>query len=508
MVVQAALGCDIRTRRTPDDTLVVAIENAILDLDPRFVMTNYDSKLSRLIAPGLTTSDTASMEPRLNLAESITPIDPLTWDVVLRPGLRFSDGSRVTSADVVYTYQSTLDPATGSLNRTGFTERFTRIEAVDDRRVRFHLIQPVATLLSDLEYGILSRAAALAGGGRFPDGRIIGAGPYRVVRFHAERVELERNPYYAGPPPKMERILVRTVRDANARALMLVGGSADMVQNSVRMDLVDDIARRERIHIDTGPGAILSYLMMNNEDPQLADVRVRRAIAYAIDRQKIVDVKFQGRAVLATGLLPPGHWAYCGDVDRYPYDPDRARELLDQAGYPDPDGPGGEPRMRLIYKTSADPFRITIARIIATQLDQVGIAVEVRAFEFGTFFMDVKRGNYQLASMQTAAIVDPDWAYPYFHSSRIPTPEDLNLHNRWRYRSARVDRLLEDGRHELDRTRRIAIYAEVQKTLAEDLPVVPLWHEDNVAVMNVDVTGYQIFPNASFGGLVTTTKRR
>ncbi len=500
-------SCAVRKRRTPDDTLVVLIENIIRDVDPRFAITNYDAKLSRLVVPGLTTTDQASMEPMLELAASIEPLDPVTWEVVLKDGLRFSDGSALTAADVVYSYQSTLDPATKSMHRRGFSERFTRVEAIDERRVRFHLVQPVATLLSDLEFGIFSSAAARRNHGRFPDGMVVGAGAYRLVSYHAERLVLERNPHYFGAAPPMDRIVVRTVRDASARALMLVGGSADLVQNSVRMDLIDDIASRARVHVASGPGAILTYLMLNNEDPVLADVRVRRAIAYAIDRQKIVDVKFQGRALLASGLLPPAHWAYQGAVRRYPYDPERARALLDEAGLTDPDGHGGKPRLRLTYKTSANQFRVAIARIIAAQLGQVGIEVEVRAFEFGTFFMDIKRGNYQLASMQTSPITEPDWLYTYYHSSRIPTPEDLHQHNRWRYRNPRVDQLTEAGRREMSRTRRLDIYAEVQGILADDLPVVPLWHEDNVAVMNVDVRDYQLLPNAKFRGLTRVRKR-
>ena len=286
----ASAGCRAKTRRTPDDALVVLIEDSIRDLDPRFAMTNYDTKVSRLVVPGLTTTDRPNMEPALELAESIEPIDQVTWEVALRPGLKFSDGTPVTSADVVYTYTSTMAEETGSMHRKGFAERFRSVEAIDARRVRFHLIEPVATLLSDMEYGIVSRAAAERSGGRFPDGHVIGAGPFRVADYHSERVVLERNPYYQGEPPRMPRVVIRTVRDANARALMLVGGSADLIQNSVRLDLVDDIAERERVRVETGPGSILTYLMMNNEDPILSDVRVRRAIAYAIDRQMLIDV--------------------------------------------------------------------------------------------------------------------------------------------------------------------------------------------------------------------------
>jgi peptide/nickel transport system substrate-binding protein len=222
----------------------------------------------------------------------------------------------------------------------------------------------------------------------------------------------------------------------------------------------------------------------------------------------VIAAKLGGHAVPATGLMAPGHWAYAGDVERWDHDADRARRLLDEAGLTDPDGPGPRPRLRLTYKTSSDQFRVAIARVLAAQLGEVGIEVDVRAFEFATFFADVKKGQYQLASMQTTDIGEPDFYLTYFHSDRIPSKADPDAGNRWRYRNARVDELVVQGRTELDRARRLAMYAEVQQIVAREVPIVPLWHEDNVVVANRDVTGYTITPNARLSGLVTTIKKR
>ena len=507
VVMAGVAGCEARQRRTPDDTLVMLFDAVINELDPRFETGNNDQKISRLIAPGLTTVARPSLEPAPALAESLEQRDELTWDVTLRPGLRFSDGSPVTSDDVVYTYTSVLDPALGSIYRSNFTERFAGVEALDERRVRFRLVKPLATFLSDLDFGIVSASARDGERGRFAGNAVVGAGPFRVVSFATERIVLERNPYYHGPAPRVARVEIRTVRDASARALMLVGGSADLAQNALRLDLVDAVAGRSRIHVASGPSAILSYMMMHNEDPVLRDVRVRQAIAHAIDRERIIAGKLGGRAVAATGLLAPAHWAYEPDVTRYDYEPARARALLDQAGYPDPDGPGGAPRLRLTYKTSADQFRLALARIIAAQLGEVGIEVDVRSFEFGTVFADIKRGNYQLASMQTTAITEPDFYYAYFHSVRIPGVDNPHDNNRWRFRDPRIDELTAAGRSTADRARRLAIYSEVQQILARELPVIPLWHEDNVAVMNTGVQGYEILPHAGITGLATAYKR-
>jgi peptide/nickel transport system substrate-binding protein len=505
LVVALACGCHARVRRTPDDTLVYVLESYVSDLDPRYVNTSNEAKLSRLCAAGLVSVDQQSLEPKLELAERFDQIDPLTWDVTVRADARFPDGTALTSADVVYTFTSALDPALHSTSFHAFDERFAGVEAVSERVARFHLKSPLATFRSDLEFGIVEKKVADENGGRFPGGGVVGAGPFTPISVARDHVILGRNPnYFAGAPP-LGRLDFRVIPDTNARLLMLVGGSADLGQNTVRVDLVDDVLERPRLAIQSGPSAILTYLLMNNDDPLLKDVRVREAIAYAIDREKILKVRFHGRAVLATGLVAPGHWAYEPDVEKYGYDPARARQLLDEAGYPA--GPDGV-RLSLVYKTSSDAFRVAVAHLIAEQLGQVGIEVEVRPFEFATFFDDVKRGRYQIATLQTSEIAEPDMYYNYFHSSRIPTDDFPNLANRWHYRSAEADRLMEEGRRELDRPKRKAIYSALQKLVARDLPVIPLWHEDNIAVINRDVQGFEVLPNARLSALARAWKKK
>lgn len=474
------------------------------DLDPRFVLGSLDGKLSRLVAPGLTTVDTPDLEPQLMLAESIERVGDLRWRVRLKPGLRFPDGSPVKASDVAFTYNSVIDPKVGSTSRQAFAERFASVTVVSELEVDFVLHESIATFLSDLDFGIISESAA----SESPT-RLLGAGAFFVDSFRPEDVFLRRNPHYAalGELAQIERIEIKTVRDENARNLMLVGGSADFSQNETRPDLVEFITKRERIEVQSGPSSILTYLMFKNDDPKLADRRVRRAIALAIDRKRIIEAKFGGHAVLATGLLPPFHWAYNGDVERYEPNLPEAKRLLDEAGYPDPDGPGGEPRMRLSFKTSSNQFRLAVARVLASQLREIGIEIEVHSFEWGTFLADIKTGNYQLASMQTSAITEPDYYFAYFHSSRIPTDDSPNLLNRWRYRDARIDELTDTARHTMDRDTRAALYHQVQSILAQDLPIIPLWHEDNIAIMNKSVRGYSLLPSARLAGFVTVSKQ-
>jgi peptide/nickel transport system substrate-binding protein len=498
-----ASGCAPSTRRTPDDTVVVINDIPMMTADPRAVLSSADGKLARLVTAGLTAIDTDSMRPRLDLASRIDVIDPLTIDVTVRDDARFSDGSPVTAADVAGTYMNVLSPESTSASHKMLSDRFFSVQALRPQVARFHLRAPLATFESDLDYGIISFHA-----GTPAIGHALGAGPYRLRELTSTEARLVPNPFYHGDRPKLPNVEIKFVRDAAARLLMLVGGSADLIQNAVRLDLVSVVRDRPRVQFEATDGAILTYLMMNNEDPVLSRREVRQAIALAIDRPAIIAAKLPDLAIPATGLLPPKHWAYCGDVVRWNHDRERARQLLDSAGLRDPDGDGPAPRLRLVYKTSADAFRVALARVIAAQLAEVGIAVELRSFEFATFYADVKKGAYQLASMQTAEITEPDFYFMYFHSSWIPTPKNPDGFNRWRYRNAEVDRLTKAGREELDRDKRIAIYADVQRQVAEDVPVVPLWHEKNVVLSNVDVQGYRMTPNARLTGLRDVTKRR
>jgi peptide/nickel transport system substrate-binding protein len=488
-------ACTPRDRRTPDDTIVMLVDSRLNTEDPRYARTNSDSKLGRLVAAGLTAVDTPDLQARPWLASKIVTVDPVTIDITVRDDARFSDGSYVTADDVAKTYTSVLADV-ASIAHKNIAERIASVEVIAPKTARFHLTSPIATFLTDIDFGILSFHPGVTG--------VVGAGPYVLRELDDQHALLDANPYYFEGPPKTPHLDIRVVHDSAARILMMVGGTADIAQNNLRMDLVDEIAERSRVHVSSSPSVLLTYLAMNNDDPMLHDLRVREAIALALDRPAIIAAQFEGRAVLATGLMAPMHPAYYAKVPHWDRDLPRANALLDEAGYkPRADGI----RAHLVFKISSDAFRVTIARVIASQLAEVGLEVEVRPFEFETMFADLKKGAYQLGMMQTSEITGPDYYYSYFNSGRIPTEVDPDATNRWRYRNPEVDRLTDAGRHELDPVKRQAIYDDIQRIVATDLPVVPLWHEDNIVLTNVDIEGYAIAPNARFNGAAIATKR-
>jgi peptide/nickel transport system substrate-binding protein len=511
-----AVGC--ARPRVPSDELVVLIEQPPKNIDPRYRTTSYDLKLSFLCYARLVSVDDDTLEPHLDLAERVTvlPKDAahpteLRFEVTLRPA-RFADGSEVTAADVAYTVDRLADEKTGSAPmRRRFAESGLKlpIEIVSDRTVRFTLAHDHASFLTDLDFGIFRRGTAEPTNKKASEGGMpIGAGPFVLVSEVGEVTRMVRNPNFYGGAPAEKRLTIRVVRDANSRLLSLVGGSADLTQNTVSPLLFDAVSKwQSRLQLQTGPSALVNYLGMNLEDARLRDPRVRRALGLSIDRERIVRTKLHDKATLATGLLPPFHWAYHAPAEPLRYDPEEAKRLLDEAGFPDPDGEGPKVRFTLQFKTSTDALPVAIARSIAAQLAEVGIGIELRPLEFHLFLSDVKKGNYQLYTLSSSEIAEPNVYRNFFHSEFIPTAKNLDAGlNRMRYRSAEVDALLDEGQREMDREKRRVIYARVQDLLARDLPLLPLWHPDNVVVARRIVQGFRMWPSAQLTGLANVHK--
>jgi peptide/nickel transport system substrate-binding protein len=435
------------------------------------------------------------------LVTRLTQPDPLTYIFEIRRDAWFHDGRQLTEYDVLYTYRSVMDPAVGS-PKGGMTAMVASVDKTGPWQVTFRLSRPYAPFLSNLEFGIVAQRH-VGPDGRVVDGQFIGAGPFKLARLYDDgALLLSAHDRWHGAGPHVPHVLLRPVRDDNSRLLALMAGAGHLIQNQVSPLLLPMLQARDDIRVETGPSAAISYLGFNLDDPVLHRTKVRQAIAHAIDRKAIVERKYAGRAKLATGLLAPGHWAYEPHVPRYPFDPDRARTLLDEAGLIDPDGDGPEPRARLSLKTTTNRFRRAVALVIAHQLGQVGLKTDVRAYEWGTFFHDVKSGNFQLYTLQWPVVVEPDMAHWIFHSGSIPTLENRGKGgNRGRYRNPAVDALIEAGRTETDPVVRRGIYSKVQHHLAQDLPYVFLWHDDHLALVRKELQGWNVLPTGRLAGL-------
>lgn len=494
VALAAAGGC----RDGGDEGFVVLLDTEPDGLDPRFITSDASAKLAGLVHAGLVSTDTESGEPELELAESIRRPTPTRYDITLREGLTFHDGHPLTSEDVRYTFMQLDSDLVGSpyAQRARIIDSF---EVEDDRHFSIELKRPNAPFRSELSMGIVPKHRCA--GRELCRKPTVGAGPFEFVSKEGNRrYTLEAFDGYFAGAPKIERLTFRVLDDLNTRLLAVLGNSTDLVQNAVPPTMLPVVRDAEGVTIQTDPSFKYTYVGFNLEAPILEHRKVRRAIAYAIDRRSIIDHKFRGNAQLASGLLAPDHWAYEGDVKTYPYRPDRARTLLDEAGYENPEGDA--PRFQIEFKVSANKFRKSIAQLMAHQLGRVGIDVRVRSYEWGTFFNDIKSGNFQMTMLMWPSVIEPSLYTWIFHSKNIPSADNRSAGaNRGAYENERLDELLDKGERVVDRDERREIYAKVQKILARDVPYVSLWHEDNVAILDERVEDYFITPNARFEAL-------
>ncbi|HUT51796.1 MAG TPA: ABC transporter substrate-binding protein [bacterium] len=472
--------------------LVVAIEGNPTSLDPRVAQDAYSQRIFPLVFEGLLSLDQNAL-PAPGLALSWEQPDPLTYVFHLAPGRLTPTGHEIAARDVAATFDSLSDPALRSPRKV-IRDRIARIEALDDHTVKFTLNQVYAPFLSDLVLGIIPAHADSA---EFR-ARPFGSGPYRVESFEpGAAVTLIANPRFHGAPPPIPRIVFRVVPDDTTRVLALERGEVQLLYNNVPPDDLPLLQKNPRITVRMRPGINYSYLGFNLRDPVLKNRAVREAIAMAIDRETISRCLLKDTVTPAAELMAPSHWAYNPDVEQYPFDPDRAQQLLDQAGFIDPDGDGPEPRFKLEYKTSQSKTRRWVADAIADQLEKVGIAVEVRSYEWGTFFGDVRAGEFQIYSLTWVGITDPDIYYQAFHSASIPPNGD----NRNRYQNPAFDSLAEAGRLALTRETRRPIYFQLEQIIAHDLPYVSLWYGNDIVAMDHKLQGFEFYPGGDFRSL-------
>jgi peptide/nickel transport system substrate-binding protein len=510
-------GCSSFRSVAEPGTVTFLIESMPPNLDPRIGTDAFSEHIDGLIFSSLLAHD-ASMNIVPDLAESWETPDPLTYVFHLRHGVKFHDGSTLTSADVKFTFDSIISGAIKTGKRTAF-RAVSSVDAPADYIVIFRLKEPYASFLWNLTrpgVGIVRRGSGLE-----VAQKPIGTGPFRFVSMTVdEKILLDRNASYFGSaaadvPPNgglaisapdsfnaspqhtdpgipLEHICFRIVPDATTRALELRKGAADGEINSLTPDMVATLAKQPGLHVSEQPGTVLAYIAINMDDPILAHREARQALAFAIDRDSLIQYLLRGEARPAASLLPPNHWAYESSLRQYAYDANRAEQLLDAAGYPR--GRDGV-RFHLTLKTSTEESTRLLSEALADEWKKVGVVLDLRPLEFATFYSDITHGTFQLYTYRwIGGNNDPDIFEFVFSSKKMP-PDGAN---RGHYRNSELDALIGEERVEMDQQKRKAILSSIQKIIAEDEPYINLWYLDNESVHRNRLTGIQIPPGGDY----------
>jgi peptide/nickel transport system substrate-binding protein len=491
-----ASGC--RAARPMDtDLVVVGIAVAPNNLDPRIGSDEASQRVHQLLhATLMRLDDDLRVVPEV--AERLEQRDARTYVASLRQDVSFHDGRPLRAADVAFTFRSLIAPDFVS-PRKGAYRLLEAVEVEDEYTFVFRLREPFGSFPVNLVMGIVPDGTPPGAPDR------IGAGPYRFERMVADdRIEVRRFDGYFDGPAVNAGLILRIIPDDTMRGLELRTGAIDLVINDLSPDIAWRLHTDGYVQMVTAPGVDYAYVGINLRDPLLGDPRVRRALAHAVDTSAIIAHLRRGLASPAAGVLPPMSWAYAADASAVPYDPAAAARLLDEAGYPDPDGPGPLPRLRLTMKTSTAEFVRLQGAVIQQDLAKVGIALELRSLEFATLYGDVLAGNFQLFTLQWVGVTDPDMLRRVFHSAQMPP----NGFNRGFFTDAEVDRLIDEATTATDDTARGALYVEAQARIAAATPYVSLWHKTNAAVAQHWIDDVRLTPQASFAALRHVRKRR
>jgi peptide/nickel transport system substrate-binding protein len=483
-----------RSKERDPNTLVFLIESSPANLDPRVGTDGQSEHIDELLFDGLVARD-ASFHFTPALAEKWEQPDPLTLVFHLRGGVHFHNGRPMTSRDVVFSIKSMRDGTVISPKAATYTS-INSMDTPDPQTVVFHLGKPDNFLLTNLSTGALGIMPE--GSGREFWRHPIGTGPFQFVSQQIDQeVVLERNPSSWSVAAKIPRVRFAVVPDAITEALELEKGSGDVAINSLPMDALPVLAQRPNLQVDDGAGTQIQYLAFNVRDSLLKDARVRQAIACAIDRDLLINTLMGGHARKAESMLPEGHWAWADNGPHFGFDPARSEQLLDQAGYPRrADGV----RLHLVMKTSSAEDVRLLSAVLQQQLAHVGIALDLRSFEFATFYSDVTRGAFQLYSLRWIGGNEQPDIFSYAFSTALFSPKGAN---RGHYSNAQLDALLADAAQSPDQQKRRADYIQAQQILASDLPAINLWYRDTVVVHNKRLTHVVPTPSGRFTFLET-----
>ena len=463
--------------------VIVALDEGPQNLDPRIGIDATSERLIQLMFSSLVKRTREfSVEPDLALSWDIP--NPTTYIFHLRNDAFFHDGRKITARDVVFTFRSLLDGSVKS-TKTGTYQLVQSVEAPDELTVVFKLKEAFAPFLWNLTRGSM---------GIVPEGSVpnvasnpIGSGAFKFVRYVPDgEVVLERNDRYYGQRPHISRVTFKIVPEAVVRALELRKGSADIALNVLSPDTIEVLRNETDLSVLQAPGTNYQYIAFNLKDPVFSDLRVRKAIAHAIDRDKIIKYLYRDQARPATGVIPMGNWCYAADVTAYPYDPKRSRELLRETGLSG---------LSFSFRASTDETTRLLVTVFQQQLKEVGIEMNIQTNEPATLSADIEKGNFQVYSRRwIGSNNDPDIFNLIFHSAMIPPMGS----NRGFYANPEVDRLIDFGRQETDIEKRKTAYQQIQRIVAEDLPYISLFYLDNVAVYNKRIEGMTLYPAGEY----------
>ena len=525
-----------RDRTGSGKTFTIALDGKFSTLDPigSTTVTANDERLRTLLFNSLVKKND-QFEYVGELAKEInTSEDGSTITFVLNDNVKFQDGKLLTSKDVKYTFDKlfesngakasaffdTVEIQSGSAksanpansnsagNKTPKTEKqphILAIETPDEKTISIKLARPALKnqLLSNLVSVAIVKEGSEVGTPASSTKPPIGTGPYKFVSFDSVQniVEVEKfNDYFEGSPA-IDKIQIKALPDANSLQAELKSQIVDLAPGVTNLspDTLQSLGQDANLKVEKFNGSNIQYIGFNTEIAPLNNVKVRQAIAYGINREKIINDLLLGQATIAHSILPEESWAFNAGT-KYEYNPEKAKQLLDEAGFKDKNGDGKREMPKISFKVSSGNQAVSqYTQLIVSQLLEIGMPVEIDSVEFQTMLSQLQKGQYQMTTGRwVGGNQDPIFLRDLFASSEIPS-ETRASRNRSRYSNKEVDDLLDQAINEIDREKAKQLYTKAQDIISNEVPMIPLWYPANMVVANQRVENIKMNASGDWG---------
>lgn len=507
LISNFSISC--RDRTGANKPFVIALDGKFSTLDPigSTTVTANDERIRTLLFNSLVKKND-QFEYVGELAKDIkTSEDGTIITFVLQDNVKFHDGKIMTSADVKYTLDKLF--ATNGAKASAFYDtvngekkpHIVSVETPDEKTVNVKIARAALKnqLLSNLVPVAIVPNGSEVGTQASTTKPPLGTGPYKFVSFDTVQniAEVEKfNDYFEGAAT-IEKIQIKALPDANSLQAELKSQIVDLAPGVVNLapDTFENLKQDANLKVEKFNGSNIQYLGFNTQVEPLNNVKVRQAIAYAVNREKIINDLLLGQASIAHSILPEGLWAYNAGT-KYSYNTEKAKQLLDEAGFKDANGDGKREMPKISFKISSGNQAVTqYSQLIVSQLSEVGIPVEIDSVEFQTMLSQLQKGQYQMTTGRwVGGNQDPIFLRDLFASSEIPS-EARASRNRSRYSNKEVDDLLAQAINETDREKARQLYVKAQDIISNEVPMLPLWYPSNMVVANKRVDNIKV--NAS-----------
>lgn len=490
-------ACGQKAERDPNSFVVSSIGDA-RRLNPLLANDTASATINDQIFNGLVKYD-KNIKLVGDLAErwDVSP-DGKTFTFRLRKGVAWHDGEEFTSADCLFTFQRLMDPAVATPYSSNYMD-VLKAEAPERYTFRVTYKEPFSPALESWNMGIIPKHL-LEGKDLNTDAfnrNPVGTGPYRFKEWIAgQKLVLEANDAYFEGRPKIDQYIYRIIPDSSTMFQELLSGGVDFMGLNPLQYLRKSETRRIRANYRKFryPANAFTYMGYNLTSPLFSDVAVRQALAYAIDRQSIIDGVLLGIGQPCTGPFSHVSWAYNRTVKPYPHDPERAKQMLTAAGWKDTDSDGvldkdDRPFRFTILTNQGNGERIKASEIIQQNLRAVGIDARIRVMEWQAFLEQIDKHTFDAIILGWSMGRDPD-LYDIWHSSKTKKGE----YNFIGYRNVEVDRLLVEGRRTFDIEKRKRIYGRIHEILAEEQPYAFLYVPDATPIVHKRFKGIEVAP--------------